>query len=137
MAQIHVIGRITADLELKYGQSKNPYVRFDLAENIGRGDRARVQYYQVWAWSENAVRLIHSSAKKGSLVRISGTLELEVYAKQDGFTTDKRMKISLSSFDLLSVSKGNGHVTNASQELTVDHPTALGGIDGDRDPLPV
>ena len=42
-----------------------------------------------------------------------------------------------SSFDLLSVSKGSGHVASASQELTVDHPTALGGIDGDRDPLPV
>ena len=34
MAQIHVIGRITADLELKTSERNNPYVRFDIAENI-------------------------------------------------------------------------------------------------------
>ena len=35
MAQVNVIGRITADLELKTSEKSNPYVRFDIAENIG------------------------------------------------------------------------------------------------------
>ena len=35
MAQVYVIGRITADLELKTSEKKNSYVRFDIAENIG------------------------------------------------------------------------------------------------------
>lgn len=135
MAQIHVIGRITADLELKYGQSSNPYVRFNLAENIGNKDHARVQYYQVWAWNEDAVKLINSKARKGSLVYISGTLELEVYTKQDGITPDKRMKVSLNNWDFIPVS--NCGSSNASpQKQSAYDPPSIGGIDGDRDPLP-
>lgn len=137
MAQIHVIGRITADLELKYGQSKNPYVRFNLAENIGSKDHARVQYYQVWAWNENAIRLINSRARKGSLVCISGTLELEIYAKQDGITTDKRMKVLLNNWDFIPVGNRRSMNATAQLDLVTDPPTALGGIDGDREPLPV
>lgn len=36
MAQVNVIGRITADLELKTSEKSNPYVRFDIAENRQR-----------------------------------------------------------------------------------------------------
>ena len=133
MARIHVIGRITADLELKYSHSKNPYVRFDLAENIGSGDRARVQYYQVWAWNDLAVRLVDSKARKGSLVRISGSLELEVYTKQDCSTIDKRLKVMLDSYDFVSVS--NRGCSDHSPRSACD-PPSIGRIDGDRDPLP-
>ena len=137
MAQIHVIGRITADLELKYGQRKNPYVRFNLAENVGSKDRARVQYYQVWAWNENAIRLVNSTARKGSLICITGSLELETFAKQDGLTVDKRLKISLSSFDFIPVGTCRSTDISVLFDSAFDPPTALGGIDGDRDPLPV
>lgn len=137
MAQIHVIGRITADLELKYSQSKNPYVRFNLAENIGSKERARVQYYQVWAWNEDAIRLVNSKVMKGSLVCISGTLELEVFTKQDGFTTDKRMKVLLNNWDFIPAGNRRSMDAAAQLDLAADPPTALGGIDGDREPLPV
>lgn len=137
MAQIHVIGRITADLELKYSQSKNPYVRFNLAENIGSKERARVQYYQVWAWNEDAIRLVNSRVMKGSLVCISGTLELEVFTKQDGFTTDKRMKVLLNNWDFIPAGNRRSMDAAAQLDLAADPPTALGGIDGDREPLPV
>ena len=136
MAQIHVIGRITADLELKYGQSKNPYVRFNLAENIGSKEHARVQYYQVWAWKEDALRLINSKAMKGSLLCISGTLELETYTKQDGISTDKRMKVLLNNWDFIPASNRRSIDAAAQLDFAPDPPTALGGIDGDRDTLP-
>ena len=44
MAQIHVIGRITADLELKTSERNNPYVRFDIAENIGSRQNLHTQF---------------------------------------------------------------------------------------------
>ena len=134
MAQIHVIGRITADLDLKYGQSGNPYVRFSLAENLGSKEHARVQYYQVWAWNEDAVRLIDSKVRKGSLVRISGTLELEVYTKQDGTTTHKRMTVSLPSSDFISTASRGRREAAPQQEPACFSP--LRGIDGDRENLP-
>lgn len=137
MAQIHVIGRITADLELKYSQSKNPYVRFDLAENIGSKERARVQYFQVWAWNDDAIRLMNSKVKKGSLVCVSGALELEVFTKQDGFTTDKRLKVLLNNWDFIPTGNRRSSDAAAQLDLAADPPTALGEINGDREPLPV
>ena len=41
MAQIYVIGRVTADLEPQTSAKMNSYIRFDLAENIGYGETAR------------------------------------------------------------------------------------------------
>ena len=43
MAQVYVIGRVTADLELKTSVNDHPYVRFDIAENIGSKDHVRTQ----------------------------------------------------------------------------------------------
>ncbi len=134
MAQIHVIGRITADLGLKYSQQGKPYVRFDVAENIGSGDRSRTQYYQVWAWGDQAARLINAGAHKGSLLWITGSLELEVYTKLDGRTADKRMKIKLNDWSFVHSSKGSyaphHKVADTSSATTAEV------IDGDREELP-
>lgn len=76
MAQVNVIGRITADLELKTSEKSNPYVRFDIAENIGSRQTLHTQYFQVCAWGEDANRLMKAHAKKGSLIkRLNSELE--------------------------------------------------------------
>ena len=67
MAQVYVIGRITADLEPKTSEKNNLYVRFDIAENIGSRQDLHTQYFQICAWGEDANRLIKAHAKKGSL----------------------------------------------------------------------
>lgn len=54
MAKLMCFGRVTADLELRESVRKEPYVRFSLAENLGYGETARTQYYQVWAWGHLA-----------------------------------------------------------------------------------
>ena len=128
MALIHVIGRITTDLEMKYGESGAPYVRFGLAERIGYGDQARSQLYQVWAWKDTAEALIRSGLKKGSLVQLSGTLTLEEYTKSDGITTDKRLKVSLNQGSFIPVSKIGSIATSS--------PSTVEAIDGEKDPLP-
>ena len=100
MAQVNVIGRITADLELKTSEKSNPYVRFDIAENIGSRQALHTQYFQVCAWGEDANRLMKAHAKKGSLIWVTGSLELEPYTKRDGISIDKRMKILLDNWAL-------------------------------------
>ena len=61
MAQSLIIGYVTADLEPQTSASGNLYVRFSLAEHIGHGDSLRTQFLQVWAWSEDAKRMINPS----------------------------------------------------------------------------
>ncbi len=137
MAQIHVIGRITADLELKTSERNNPYVRFDIAENIGSRQNLHTQYFQICAWGEDANRLMKARAKKGSLIWVTGSLELEPYTKRDGVTIDKRMKVLLDNWGFIPV----GGARTSKEDLAPERPETASPpqaevIDGDRDSLP-
>lgn len=137
MAQVNVIGRITADLELKTSEKSNPYVRFDIAENIGSRQTLHTQYFQVCAWGEDANRLMKAHAKKGSLIWVTGSLELEPYTKRDGISIDKRMKILLDNWGFVPV----GRVGASKQEPTPPDPKIppkqeYDGIDGERHQCP-
>jgi single-stranded DNA-binding protein len=142
MSQSVTIGRVTADLEPQMSANGNNYVRFTIAENIGHGKSARTQYLQVWAWGDNAKHLINGKVKKGSLLWVSGSLELEAYQKRDG-TADKRLKIILDSWGYIPIGKpqngavANGSTAAESAETDAPYETSPGGeIDGDRENLP-
>ena len=131
MAQTYVIGRVTADLERKISINQHPYVRFDIAENIGGRGHNRTQYFQICAMGGDADRLIRARVKKGSLIWVSGSLELEIFTGKDGSTTDKRLKILLDNW---------GFVPVANKDVLEQPPSKLTAasakIDGDREPLP-
>lgn len=131
MAQTYVIGRVTADLERKISINQHPYVRFDIAENIGGRGHNRTQYFQICAMGGDADRLIRARVKKGSLIWVSGSLELEIFTGKDGSTTDKRLKILLDNW---------GFVPVANKDVLEQPPSTLTAasakIDGDREPLP-
>lgn len=137
MAQIFVIGRVTTDPELKTSQNDQPYVRFGFAENIGSKDRARTQYYQVWAWREDAEWLVKAGVHKGSLLYLAGNLELETYTKKDGLTIDKRLRISLNDWGFVPVGNSKGS-QNALQNNIPENDMVFSAppIDGDKDNLP-
>ena len=135
MAQVYVIGRVTADPELKTSVNKHPYMRFDIAENIGSRDRMRTQYYQVCAMDGHAQRIAKAYVKKGCLLWISGSLELEVYTKRDGVTTDKRMKIMLDNWGFVPIrTRANQALSEQSHDKATTEAVVV--IDGDRDSLP-
>lgn len=119
MAQTIVIGRITADLEMKTSANGNPYVRFDLVENIGSKENSRPQYFQICAWSDDAKRIVKARAKRGSLIWVSGSLELETFTKRDGITTDKRLKILLDNWGFILISRIISYF-NAKYHVSID-----------------
>ena len=55
MAEVHVFGRVTNDLQLKMSHRQVPYVSFGLVEWIGRRDTGHRQYFEVWAWGTAAL----------------------------------------------------------------------------------
>lgn len=141
MAQVFVIGRVTADFEIQLSTNHIPYVRFTLAENIGYGEHAKTQFFQVWAWSDDAKRLVRSKVKKGSLLWISGSLELEEYQKQDE-TINKRLKVLLDNWGFVAagsktISDGSlPSQTDAGSPCEPEAELQPEEIDGDRDHLP-
>lgn len=141
MSLSFTIGHVTADLELQTSTNGVPYVRFSLAETLGYGETARTQFLQVWAWREDAARLIKRKVKKGSLIWVSGSLEMESYQKRDGQTTDKRLKVTLDNWDYVSGGKATAGRTDMvvpNEGPSPDTSQALsdGEIDGDREHLP-
>lgn len=81
MAQVNVIGRITADLELKTSEKSNPYVRFDIAENIGSRQALHTQYFQVCAYlpvSDEGNRI-----RAMKLLQIGGEIIADLQRRKD------------------------------------------------------
>ena len=140
MAQVEIIGRVTADLEMQTSSKKNPYVRFCIAEPIGYGDKEWTQYADVWAWGCLANQLASRKVHKGSLIRVNGSLELERFVKQDGITADKRLKVKLESWGYVDTGKSKkgllGNDTQPDDEPKPVSKASSGVIDGERDPLP-
>lgn len=139
MAQVFIIGRVTADLKLQTSSNQNSYVRFGLAENIGYGEILKAQYYQVWAWETDALYLVKRKVKQGSLIWVSGSIELEEYTKQDGESKDKRLKVKLDNWDYIPLGRHNAE-KEINSETTAAPPVEIdpqvGEINGDKEPMP-
>lgn len=139
MAQVFMIGRVTADFELQISSNKNSYVRFGLAESIGYGETSKTQYYQVWAWEAYAKHLVKRKVKKGSLIWVSGSIELEEYVHQDGESKDKRLKVKLDNWDYVASGKNNAGKETEPQEAAspiTENMLPSGEINGDKENMP-
>lgn len=130
MSQLYCTGRVVSDLELKTSQKSVPYLCFPIAERVGYGRTAHTQYISVWAWGAMARQLVSDGVGKGTVLWVSGSLELEEYAKKDGVTRDKRLKLKLKDWGFAPTQQPQGR---PGQDQSI--PT-LGTIDGERENLP-
>ena len=129
MSQLYCTGRVVSELELKTSAKGVPYVCFSIAERVGYGKAAHTQYISVWAWNAMA-RQLAGSVGKGSVLWASGSLELEEYAKKDGVTHDKRLKLKLKDWGFVPSQQHQGR---PGQDQSIPSP---GTIDGEREDLP-
>lgn len=137
MAQLYTIGWAASEPRHGTSVNQNPYAMFSLGEHIGYGQRARTQYYQVWARGDVMHRLQKAGVKKGSLLWVSGSLELEEYTRKDGVTRDKGLRLELSDWGFVP-SQGRsvrcpGQTAETAQGLI---PPPDSTIDGERENLP-
>lgn len=130
MAQLYTVGQVIYDPELKTSMTEKPYLRFTLKEWVGYGASRHPQYTDVWAWGALAQQLSNAELKVGSIVWVSGSLELESYVKKDGKTHDKRLKLRLKDWGFVMENKElkEDHGIPQTQSRTI--------IDGEREPLP-
>ena len=77
MAQLYTIGWAASKPRHGTSMNQNPYTMFSLGERIRYGHRARTQYYQVWARGDVTRSLRKAGVKKGSLLWVFGSLELD------------------------------------------------------------
>lgn len=136
MAQTCVDGLVSSDIELKISAKGNPYVRFELVEQIGRKENGRTQYFHICAFAEDAIRIVNAGTAKGSHVLVIGSLEEERYGMSDGHSQGARMKIMLTDWRLLPIgASGKIKFSEQAQSVVVE-PCKVTAIDGEKEPLP-
>lgn len=132
MAQINVIGYVTQDIILKQSRGGNAYAHFILKEYISKN---RYQTYQVWIWENTLPKLKRFQIKKGSLIWITGSLELVDYN-----ATNRQEKIQILRINCndLGVIRVNLAENVATESMTAEStPEGLPvELDGDRNQLP-
>jgi single-strand DNA-binding protein len=93
MNRVDLIGRLTADTELKTHSNNTVYTRFTLAVNRNyKNDEGKrdADFISCVAWRKTA-ELINQHFKKGSEIGLSGRIQTGSYERADGtkaYTTD-------------------------------------------------
>lgn len=84
MCTVIIEGNITADLEVKVGQSGTEYIMFNVANNQGPKESKETTFFQCWVFgSEACARVMKPGFKKGSRVRVTGSMVMSTYQKND------------------------------------------------------
>lgn len=83
---VALMGRLTADPEIKYTQSNTPVCSFTLAveRNYARqGEQRETDFIDVVAW-RNTAEFVGKYFSKGQLVAVNGSLQTRSYEDRNG-----------------------------------------------------
>ena len=86
MNKVILIGRLTADPELRYSSSNRAYTRFTLAVNRDykkENGETEADFISIVAW-EQLAETIHKYVKKGHRICVEGRIQTGSYDKDDG-----------------------------------------------------
>lgn len=72
-----------------------------------------------------------AGVRKGSLLWVSGFLELEEYTRKDGVTRDKRLKLKLKDWEFVSAAQRQDKTPRPTKDIPAPEI-----INGDLEPLP-
>lgn len=82
--KVMIMGRITADLEVKKTNSGKEYVNFSVAvDQPPRVGEKRADFFRCTAWGSTAV-FIGRYFKKGSMILLEGAMHNDDYTDKDG-----------------------------------------------------
>jgi len=123
---ISLTGRVTADLEPQNSQNGTPYVQFYVAVNKGYGEHQHPNFYQCVLFGKAAERIVNAGARKGSLLFITGDLDIVEFTRKDG-TKGLIPKITVYEWNYVPTGKRTeGSNANAGSGA----PTPAGADDG-------
>lgn len=79
---ITLTGRVTADLEIQTSSNGTEYIQFNVAVNKGFGEQEHANFFQCVLFGKAAERIINAGVRKGSLLFITGDLDLVEYTRK-------------------------------------------------------
>lgn len=83
MNTVILMGRMTADPELKRTQTGKDVMSFSVAVDRGYGDKKQTDFIDCVAW-EHTARFISQYFRKGSLIAVNGSIRTRKYEDKYG-----------------------------------------------------
>ena len=102
---ISLTGRVTADLEPQNSQNGTPYVQFYVAVNKGYGEHQHPNFYQCVLFGKAVERAINAGVQKGSLLFITGDLDLVEYTRKSDVHKGTIPKITVYEWNYIPTGK--------------------------------
>lgn len=124
--QITLMGRLTADPELRYTQSQTPVASFRIAvdrDYSGNGEK-QTDFISIVAW-RNSAEFAAKYFKKGSMTVVVGRLQMRDWTDKDG---NKRTAAEVVA-DRLYFGEAKPKETDAPAAPPVSHFQELNGCD--------
>lgn len=84
---VQIIGRLTADVELKQLQGEKSVINFTVAVNrrVSKDAEPKADFIRCVAWDKTA-EMIASHFSKGKRIALTGSIRTSKYEKEDGTT---------------------------------------------------
>ncbi len=102
---ITLTGGVTADFELQTSQNGTAYVQFNVAVNKGYGTQKHANFYQCVLFGKAAERITNAGVKKGSLLIITGDLDLVEYTRKADGSKGMTPKITVYEWNYAPTAK--------------------------------
>ncbi len=131
-SRVIVMGRITADLELRQTPSSVSVLSFRIAVNrpfVAKNGERATDFFNVVAWRAQA-EFIAKYFKKGSLILVDGRLESREYVDKNG-TTQRVVEIIAENVSFTGEAKQPNNASQGSPK--VEEPEMDGNIDDFKD----
>lgn len=131
-SRVIVMGRITADLELRQTPSSVSVLSFRIAVNrpfVAKNGERVTDFFNVVAWRAQA-EFIAKYFKKGSLILVDGRLESREYVDKNG-TTQRVVEIVAENVSFTGEAKQPNNVSQGSPK--VEEPEMDENIDDFKD----
>lgn len=103
MNELHIIGNITHDVELRQTQAGKSVCNFTVAVNrrkSGTTEQSEADFFNVTAWDKLA-EICAQYLAKGRKVAVNGPVSLNTYTKRDG-TTGASLSVLARDVEFLS-----------------------------------
>jgi single-strand DNA-binding protein len=118
---ISITGRLTRDAEVKVIPSGTQLLAFDVANNTGFGQYAKVIYFSCNMWGKQGPTL-EKYLIKGKLVAITGTLEQQKWTSSQDGAEHSKLVINVRDCILMSDGRGKDSPPKADNDYEDDIP---------------
>ncbi|MCM1305266.1 MAG: single-stranded DNA-binding protein [Butyrivibrio sp.] len=124
---ITLTGRVTADLELQTSSNGTEYIQFNVAVNKGYGEQEHANFYQCVLFGKAAERISKAGVRKGSLLFITGDLDLVEFTRKSDGSKGTIPKITVYEWNYIPTGKRT-EGSNVGADSSV--PAPAGADDG-------